>query len=305
MGRKVCNATWCKRLLQNEQHNCSCKHTKSEVSMPLLNPLKFQQTWPATSACPAVLACQSTARLGTEVVCVQGRDKINHWAAMKLLRWYVDKIYFNEFIATRFYCKTQHFARHLITFSRMVSVVKRSSSGGIYLTSFASPFQSTSLLSDISSNWHHMAVGQNLRYLFGDDYPAKVVYFKGFWDVHRGTGVLTHCHISLIALLIGTSSLWLHCSLTSHLFDIFSSHRRAISLSSLLIDIRSLWLHFSMTSHLFWHLFELTWHLFDFTSLLSGTRKFSSKLPLIIYHNRCDHHSLRIKLSSRCGWVRR
>ena len=36
-----------------------------------------------------------------------------------------------------------------------------------------------------------MAVGQNLRYLFGD-YRPKVVYFKGFWDVHRGTGVLTH-----------------------------------------------------------------------------------------------------------------
>ena len=40
-----------------------------------------------------------------------------------------------------------------------------------------------------------MAVGQNLRYLFGDDYPPKVVYFKGFWDVHRGSGVLTHGHI--------------------------------------------------------------------------------------------------------------
>ena len=40
-----------------------------------------------------------------------------------------------------------------------------------------------------------LAVGQNLRYLFGDDYPPKVVYFKGFWDVHLGTGVLTHCHI--------------------------------------------------------------------------------------------------------------
>ena len=42
----------------------------------------------------------------------------------------------------------------------------------------------------------YMAVGQNLRYLFGDHYPPKVVYFKGFWDVHRGTGVLTHCHIT-------------------------------------------------------------------------------------------------------------
>ena len=30
---------------------------------------------------------------------------------------------------------------------------------------------------------------------FGDGYPPKGVYFKGFWDVHRGTGVLTHCHI--------------------------------------------------------------------------------------------------------------
>ena len=41
-----------------------------------------------------------------------------------------------------------------------------------------------------------MAMGQNLRYLFGDDYPSKVVYFKGFWDVHRGThSVLTHSHV--------------------------------------------------------------------------------------------------------------
>ena len=34
---------------------------------------------------------------------------------------------------------------------------------------------------------HHFgnqAMGQNLRYLFGDGYPPKVVYFKGFWDVH-------------------------------------------------------------------------------------------------------------------------
>ena len=28
-------------------------------------------------------------------------------------------------------------------------------------------------------------VGQNLRYLFGDDDPCKVVCFKGFWDVQR------------------------------------------------------------------------------------------------------------------------
>ena len=38
-------------------------------------------------------------------------------------------------------------------------------------------------------------MGQNLRYLFGDDYPPKIVYFKGFWDVHWGTGVLTHSHL--------------------------------------------------------------------------------------------------------------
>ena len=31
-----------------------------------------------------------------------------------------------------------------------------------------------------------LAMGQNLRYLFWDDYPPKIVYFKGFWDVHRG-----------------------------------------------------------------------------------------------------------------------
>ena len=42
-----------------------------------------------------------------------------------------------------------------------------------------------------------MAVGQNLRYLFGVDYPPKVVYFKGFWDVHQGTRVLTHRHIRI------------------------------------------------------------------------------------------------------------
>ena len=41
-----------------------------------------------------------------------------------------------------------------------------------------------------------VAVGQNLRYLFWDDYPSKVVYFKGFLGVHRGTGVLTHCQVS-------------------------------------------------------------------------------------------------------------
>ena len=40
-----------------------------------------------------------------------------------------------------------------------------------------------------------MAVGQNLRYLFGDDYPPKIVDFKGFLGVHRGYGVLTHCQI--------------------------------------------------------------------------------------------------------------
>ena len=36
--------------------------------------------------------------------------------------------------------------------------------------------------------------GSKPKESFGDD-PPKVVYFKGFWDVHRGTGVLTHCHI--------------------------------------------------------------------------------------------------------------
>ena len=49
-----------------------------------------------------------------------------------------------------------------------------------------------------NNNLTYMAVGQNLRYLFGVGYPSKVVYFKGFWDVHRGTGVLTHCHICLL-----------------------------------------------------------------------------------------------------------
>ena len=47
-----------------------------------------------------------------------------------------------------------------------------------------------------------MAMGQNLRNLFGDDYPPKVVYFKGFWDVHRGTGVLTHCQMLLFVFLV-------------------------------------------------------------------------------------------------------
>ena len=45
-----------------------------------------------------------------------------------------------------------------------------------------------------------MAMGLNLRYLFGDDYPPKIVYFKGFWDVHRGTGVLTHSVLFLLFL---------------------------------------------------------------------------------------------------------
>ena len=40
-----------------------------------------------------------------------------------------------------------------------------------------------------------MAVGENLRYLFGVGYHPTIVFFKGFWDVHRGTGVLTNCHI--------------------------------------------------------------------------------------------------------------
>ena len=41
--------------------------------------------------------------------------------------------------------------------------------------------------------FHDVAVGQNLRYLFGVGYHPTIVFFKGFWDVHRGTGVLTHC----------------------------------------------------------------------------------------------------------------
>ena len=39
------------------------------------------------------------------------------------------------------------------------------------------------------------AMGQNLRYLFGVGYPPKVVLKKKKWDVHRGTGLLTHSHI--------------------------------------------------------------------------------------------------------------
>ena len=30
----------------------------------------------------------------------------------------------------------------------------------------------------------HMAVGQNLRYLFGVGYHPTIVFLKGFWDVH-------------------------------------------------------------------------------------------------------------------------
>ena len=40
-----------------------------------------------------------------------------------------------------------------------------------------------------------MAVGQNLRYLFGVGYHPTIVFFKGFLGVHRGTRVLTHCHM--------------------------------------------------------------------------------------------------------------
>ena len=32
----------------------------------------------------------------------------------------------------------------------------------------------------VQGKFHYMAMGQNLRYLFGDDYPPKIVYFKGF-----------------------------------------------------------------------------------------------------------------------------
>ena len=32
---------------------------------------------------------------------------------------------------------------------------------------------------------------------WGWEDPPKVVYFKGFWDVQRGTGVLTHCNLTV------------------------------------------------------------------------------------------------------------
>ena len=43
-----------------------------------------------------------------------------------------------------------------------------------------------------------MAVGQNLlRYLFGVGKASPLWSFlKAFWDVHRGTGVLTHCQMA-------------------------------------------------------------------------------------------------------------
>ena len=44
-----------------------------------------------------------------------------------------------------------------------------------------------------------MAVGQNLRYRFGDDYHPTIVFFKGLLGVHPGTGVLTHSHISSLS----------------------------------------------------------------------------------------------------------
>ena len=49
----------------------------------------------------------------------------------------------------------------------------------------------------------YMAVGQNLRYLFGVGYPPKVVYFKRLQlGVHRGTvGVLTHSHMFNVPVL--------------------------------------------------------------------------------------------------------
>ena len=48
-----------------------------------------------------------------------------------------------------------------------------------------------------SSFWRgvDLAVSQNLRYLFGVGYHPTIVFFKGFLGVHRGTGVLTHCHL--------------------------------------------------------------------------------------------------------------
>ena len=42
------------------------------------------------------------------------------------------------------------------------------------------------VLRSISKRRKHMAVGQNLRYLFGDDYPPKVVYFKRFFRCSPG-----------------------------------------------------------------------------------------------------------------------
>ena len=73
-----------------------------------------------------------------------------------------------------------------------------------------------------------MGVGQNLRYLFGDDYPPKVVYFKGFWDVHRCTGVLTHCHILLLGGKIYCwwvfCVLFFMCLLDSSSYSIECSH---------------------------------------------------------------------------------
>ena len=45
-------------------------------------------------------------------------------------------------------------------------------------------------------------------YLFGDDYPSNVVYFKGFWNVHPGTGVVFS--LSYSGLVLGI--LGLSCS---------------------------------------------------------------------------------------------
>ena len=59
---------------------------------------------------------------------------------------------------SRFYCKTPHFARHL-TFGRIVSVVKHSTSGAstLHLLHFPSSrhvFYVISFLTNISSKWH-------------------------------------------------------------------------------------------------------------------------------------------------------
>ena len=52
-----------------------------------------------------------------------------------------------------------------------------------------------------------LAMGQNLMYLFGVGYHPTIVFFKGFLGVHRGTGVLTHCHL-LKGVFFEVSEIW-------------------------------------------------------------------------------------------------